>query len=302
MKSKFFKLIVLWLLLVDASLGSSGEAQGGFLIHKLSGDVSLSELGEEELEQVTLEFPVGIRGRFSCRADSGAEVFLSASNQMFIQFRGSGEFGVERFEQTEPKRSAWLSSEGESGQSRSLISFRSGHILMDTRNLNEASRVAVETPLGRITSSRALWQMRIAFDQRSGIFDFDIACSSGRLSFTDRRDLSYALRAGQRLSGAGGWMTPGIEIVEITEKEKEAVEDFLSIRDGLEAVANRLELYLPLIEQLPAMQTESMDVRAATPERERNRPVIIEYAPRAESLSPFRGEIPAPSEGQIDNF
>lgn len=221
---------------------------------------------------------------------------------MFIQFRGSGEFGVERFEQTEPERSARMSSERESGQSRLLISFRSGHIFIDTRALSGASRVAVETPLGRITSSRALWQMRIAFDQRSGIFDFDIACSSGRLSFTDRRDLSYSLRAGQRLSGAGGWMTPGIEIVEITENEKEAVEDFLSTRDKLEAVANRLELYLPVIEQLPALQIESQDIPATIPKREGTTPVIIEYAPWAESLAPFRGEIRAPSAGQFDIF
>ncbi|NBB78636.1 MAG: hypothetical protein GVY36_04225 [Verrucomicrobia bacterium] len=299
---KQLKFIILLLIFVHVSRGSSDWVQGGVLIHELSGGVNISELGEAELKQEISEFPVGIHGRLSCRADSGAHAVLSASNRMFLQFRGPGEFGVERFEQTEPEQDAWLSSEEENGLSRLLISFRSGHMLIDARSLNGDSRVTVETPLGRITSSRALWQMRIAFDQRSEIFDFEIACSSGRLNFTDKRDLKYALRAGQRLSGAGGWMTPGIDIVETTEKDREAIGDFLSICDGFQAVASRLNLYLPLMKQLPDLQTEQWDMPAADPGREDTTPVIIEYAPRPESLTPFRGEIRAPSARQVGVF
>lgn len=302
MRTNYCKLTILLLIFFNVSRGSSDWAQGGFLIHELRGGVSLSELGKAELEQEISEFPVGIHGRFSCRTDPGAAVFLSASNRMFLQLLGAGEFGVERFEQMMSEAGTGASGSSESGQSRMLFSFRSGHLFMDTRGLNEVSRVAIETPLGRITSSRALWQMRIAFDQRSGIFDFEIVCSAGRLSFTDRRNLNYVLRAGQRLSGAGGWMTPGIEIVEITENDREAMEDFLSTRDNLEAVASRAELYLPLIEELSNLQTEQQNMSAATPEREGNTPVIIEYAPRPELLTPFRGEIRAPSAWQVDIF
>lgn len=76
MKLKYLKLIILFLVLVDVSRGSPGVAQGGFLIHELSGGVKLSELGEAELAKESLELPVGIPGRFSCRAAPGDEVFF----------------------------------------------------------------------------------------------------------------------------------------------------------------------------------------------------------------------------------
>lgn len=302
MKLNYLKLSVFLFTLVNASWASSGWTQGAFLIHEISGGVGLSELGKSSLDVESADLPVGIRGRFTCQADPGAAVFLSASNRMFVQLQGPGEFGVERFEQTEPEPSVWSSTDQESGQSRMLFSLRSGNLFMDTRELNETSRVAVETPIGRIAVGRALWQMRIDFDQRSGIFSFEIACSEGSLSFTSRRDSNYPLRAGQRLSGAGGWTDPGVDVVEMTTNNREAIEEFLSTRSNAKNDAARLEYYLRFMDELLSGGGAPIDTRTTPRGRGDAGPVIIEYAPKPETLTPFRGEIPAPSESQADIF
>lgn len=303
MKRSCLKLIVFLLTLSHVWGNASGWIQGSFLVHEISDGVRFSELGATDLAVSHPDLPFGLGGRFSCRADSGAAVVLSASNGMFLQLSGPGEFGVERFEQTK------LAEDGpqamtlrEDNQSRMLFSFRSGHLCMDTRELNEASQLAVETPLGRITADRALWQMRIAFDQRSGIFNFELACSVGRVRFTDQRGLNYALRAGQRLSGAGGWANPGINVVEVTENDQETFEAFLTRREKAQAAANRIELYLPRIDSVASAVLGPEQERAASLGEGGPRPVIIEYAPRPETLTPFRAEILPPSEGQADTF
>jgi hypothetical protein len=289
------KLFFFLLSTIGPIWGEMGWAQGSFLIHELNSGVDLSELGEVAIREESLELPSGIRGRFTCRAEHGGAVLLSSSNRMFFQFRGPGQFSVERFEQTEPEPAAWRSGGQEGGQSRMLFSLRSGHLILDSRQLDDASRVAVETPLGRITSGRALWQMRIAFDQRSGIFDFEIACSEGRLDFSDERDVQYLLRAGQRLSGAGGWMNPGIEVVEMTGNDREMIAGFLAAKAGSMADAGVLKSYLPFIEDLADTRGFADLPPEPLPNAREVRPVIIEYAPRPERFTPFRGKIPEPS-------
>lgn len=303
MKRTFLKLIVFLLTLSNAWSNASDWMQGSFLIHEISEGVSLSELGATELAVSGADLPLGIGGRFSCRADPGAGLLLSASNGLFVQLSGAGELGVERFEQTKlAEAGPQAVTLREDDQSRMLFSFRSGHLYLDTRELNEASRVAVETPLGRIAADRALWQMRIAFDQRSGIFNFEIACSEGRLRFTDRRELNYALRAGQRLTGAGRWANPGIDVVEMTGNDREAMEAFLSRRENAMADANRLEPYLPTMDTVSSAALGPQQERALPPRGGGTRPVIIEYAPRPETLTPFRAEMPPPSARQADIF
>jgi hypothetical protein len=180
--------------------------------------------------------------------------------------------------------------------------MRSGHLLVDDRGAGDSSKLALETPLGRLTAGRALWQMRISFDQRSRIFDFEIACSAGRVSFTDNRGESYALSTGQRLSGAGERMNPGIEIVEITENDAEVIEEFVTALDAIRSSAEKLELYLPAIQDLPGAQQEALNAIEIPTARSGARPIIIEYAPRAETVAPFRGEIPPPSEHRAGMF
>ena len=302
MKANYIKFFILVFLPASLIWGASGWVQGGFLVHEISTGVELSELGKSELAVDSAEFPVGIRGRFTARVDPGAKVLLSASNRMFIQLLGPGEFGVERFEHTQPESDMWAASGGESGQSRVLLSLRSGHFFMDTRELSEASQVAVETPLGRIIAHRGLWQMRIAFDQRSDMFTFEIACSEGRLSFTDKRGITYPLGTGQRLSGAGGWMNPGVDVVEMTTIDREAIEAFSSICRTVATDAGRLESYLPHIEVLSVAEVEKRVVPADQVKRRAKRRVIIEYAPQSAQLTPFRGEISAPRSRQVESF
>ena len=55
----------------------------------------------------------------------------------------------------------------------------------------------IETPIGRLAKG-SLWQMRILFEPRSQIFDYDCVCR-GRVRFTDLQGQQYTLHAGQRL-------------------------------------------------------------------------------------------------------
>lgn len=299
---RIFKSLFLLNVFIIHAWASDDWARGAHLVHALEGEVSLSELGEASLAIEPQDLPMAIGGLYTCEAEAGASVLLSASNRKFFLFRGPGQLGVERFEQIRPTAATWSGQDPSFGQSRMLLSMRSGYLLVDDRVAGDSSKLALETPLGRLTAGRALWQMRISFDQRSRIFDFEIACSVGRISFTDNRGESYALSAGQRLSGAGERMNPGIEIVEITENDVEVIEEFGMALDAIRSTADKLDLYLSAIQDLPGAQKEAFNVIDIPTARGGARPIIIEYAPRADSLAPFRGEIPPPSEHQAGMF
>lgn len=294
-----------WLLVIamsHTSLGSEVWVQGAHLLHRFKGQVALSELGKPDFNLEAADLPLALGGLFTCELESGAAIHLSTSNRGFVEFRGPGKFGIERFEQTQTDKDGGQAAGREYGQSRMLLSLRAGHIFIDTRGLGELSRLAVETPLGRITTRQALWQMNIRFDQRSGIFDFEVVCSDGRVYFTDRRGTAYELRAGQRLAGAGGSMNPGVEVVESTEAGAAAMQEFLTVREELASEANRTEHYLPAMKALPTAIADLPGGGRAPLEERSARPVTIEYAPRAEPLIPFRGEIPPPSALKADIF
>lgn len=297
-----FKLLFVSIVMSSVSVGSEAWVQGAHLLHRFAGEVELSELGKSAIDLDTTDLPLALGGLFTCQAESGAAVYLSTSNRGFIEFRGPGKFGVERFEQTQRDASEGQSGASDYGQSRMLLSFRSGQIFIDTRGMPEFSRLAIETPLGRITTSEALWQMRIRFDQRSGIFDFEVGCSDGRIYFTDQRGIGYELHAGQRLAGVGGWRNLGVEVVEGTESSAAAMEEFLTVGEVFASEAKRTELYLPAMKALRSSVVDMPVGGNASQEESRARPVIIEYAPRAEPLLPFRGEIAAPSAGRADIF
>ena len=98
-----------------------------------------------------------------------------------------------------PQLSDWNADTVEASQSWMLLNFREGDLIVDNRKMLESSQFLVETPIGRLATKQGLWQMRILFERRSQIYDFTIACTVGRVRFTDLQGNQYTLHAGQRL-------------------------------------------------------------------------------------------------------
>lgn len=294
--------LTLFLLAFATSLGAEAWVRGALTLHFVSGEVTVSELGEGALEMTPDAVPVSMPGLINCKASYGSSAFFSSSNRSYILFEGDGSYAIERFEQIVPDAEIWHSDEREASQSRTILNFRAGHMTIDSRNMLDSSQCLVETPLGRITVRGALWQMRIVYDPRSQIYDFVITCSDGRVRFTDLQGEQYTLRTGQRLSGAGSRTSPSIEVGEITEQASEQMQRFFGLVQSYASAANDLaayELYFKMIEQEVAEGIKPVAVRDTALDR---RPIVIEYAKDPTPVTPFRGELKPPSAYQADLF
>lgn len=291
------------LLALASPLAAAEWVRGALTLHEVSGEVVVAELGGSATEMGAGVTPVSMSALVNCEAPHDVSAFFSASNRSFVLFEGTGSFAVERFEQELPDAATWQSAGREAGQSRMIVNLRSGRIAIDARNMSDSSQYLVETPLGRITVRRALWQMRIEFDPRSQIFDFTITCSDGRVRFTDLQGQQYTLRTGQRLSGAGAKATPSIEVGESTDRTREQMQQFRQLIDAHATAAGELEAYKPYFRAINL--GSAVVAPPATESRQSDsgrRPIVIEHAKDPEPVTPFRGEVRAPSAYQADIF
>jgi len=289
-------------LLLCAPLNAEDWVRGSLYLHEVDGEITLAELGEDPFVVGMAQAPLATSGLVNCSAAYGSSAFFSTSNRSWIYFEGSGSFAVERFEQIAPDAAAWAAEPEETEQSRMIINFRSGTLIMDSRNMAESSQSLIETPLGRITVKRALWQMNIVFDPRSQIFDFTITCSSGRVRFTDLSGQQYTLRNGQRLAGAGSRTQPSIEVGEKTERSDEQMERFRILSEAHAEASDDLELYLGRMQAISQAAAQAPTTRSLQTRESKRRPIVIEYAKEPEAVTPFRGEIKPPSDWQADLF
>jgi hypothetical protein len=287
-------------LVLAAQLSAQSWVRGALYLHAVEGEITLSELGGEPSVLGAAQAPVAASGLATCSGEYGSSAFFSTSNRSHIYFEGTGSFAVERLEQIAPDQAVWEAEPQEAGQSRMIINFRAGTIISDNRNMIESSQCLVETPLGRLTVKRALWQMNIVFDPRSQIFDFRIICSSGRVRFTDLQGQHYTLRTGQRLVGAGSRMTPSIEVGEATDDSREQMERYHDLANIYVDAGDELALYLKRLQPIKkVVQSLSQDVVSTESTR---RPIVIEHASEPNPVTPFRGELAPPSEWQADFF
>jgi hypothetical protein len=296
-------LLTLCILAVTGPLLADTWVRGALMLHRISGEIVLTELGGTSVDLASDDAPLTLPGLFNCQAAHAASAFFSTSNRSYILFEGDGSFAVERFEQVLPDSETWWAGRREASQSRMIVHFRSGQMTLDSRNMSDASQYLVETPLGRISARRALWQMRIAFDPRSQIFDFTISCSDGRVRFTDLQGQQYTLRTGQRLSGAGARTAPSIEVAGMAERVIEQMQRFLSLVETFASTADDLQSYEPHFEKIaqaepvPTVTPQGLDGTASD-----RRPLVIEYAKEPAPVTPFRGEVRPPSSFQADLF
>lgn len=276
--------------------------RGAWTLHEVTGKVAISSKGEE-LEMYEFdEIPRFFSGLIKCEADQGSRAFLSSSNRSYIFFYGQGSFALERFEHSFPELDEWNLGRQEANQSRTILNFREGRVTMDNRKMLDISELLVVTPLGSVSVSGALWQMQILFDRGTQRFDFYISCSDGLLKFKDIQDKQYILRTGQRLSGAGYLNNPSIELGEITDRCIERVKFFLESVKLYENSANDLTLYLPKLEVIERDYFGDKISYAENASYRNLKPVIIEYAKDPPAVTPFRGQIRAPSIDEANLF
>lgn len=294
---KAFLVIPACLLAALATAQAEEWMRGAVVVTAAEGGVVLEEVGEEPWElQPEDSLPHYMSGLLKIDARLKGSVFLRTSNRISIYNEGDGFFAIERFEQDVAKSM-------DQGKSRMILNFRRGFLVVDNRALSDSSQMIVETPVGRISVKNGWWLMRIAYDDRSHIYDVSIECADGVLRFTDQGGGTYTLRNGQRLRGAGASSRLSIEVAEISDETRESFEEFTIIQARAEA----MELS---DEALRSKMKSLVHANGATPAAgetsnargTRKRPLLIEYAPQSAPVTPFRAERRPPSGYQADLF
>jgi len=307
MMLRFSKPMVLaGALLLEASSAAHAEEwlRGAVGVAYLSGSVVLEEFGGQAIHVDVAELPYFFPGLFSVHAADAGEIFLKASNRAALYFDGPGDLAIERFEQqsSQPNHETLVEPGGMEVRSRMILNLRQGMLIFDGRDCGEASRVILETPVGRISAKNSWWLMKIEYEEGRHVYSFSIECAEGGLRFSERTGANYSLRAGQRLSGVGAFESPSIQVAEATE----AGDDFFEYFSQLVLAANELEFteeaFFSKMKAIVAargwMDAEALRQSEANGVK---RPLVIEYAPRASAVTPFRGIVrPLPeSESEI---
>ena len=293
---KVFSLIATCLIAAFASVQAEQWMRGAVVVTSVAGEVILEEVGGESLQlHSAASLPRHVSGLLKVRTQAKDAVFLKTSNRISIYNEGAGFFAIERFEQD-------VATSLDQGKSRMILNFRQGLLAVDNRALSDDSQMIVETPLGRISVKNGWWFMRIAYDERSHIYDFSIECADGVMRFTDQQGATYTLRNGQRLRGAGASLRPSIEVAEISDDGSELFEEFAGMEADAAVLEFPPEVFLPKMKPLKHARSEV----AAPPEASEGggpkRPLVIEYSPQSAPVTPYRAVIRPPSSYQADLF
>ncbi len=273
-------------LFVPLCVQGAGWMRGALSVGDSTGEIRVERLGAGADDLGGESGRVGyFPGAVRIDMASEASAFARASNRFAMYFSGPGFWGVERFEQ-------YVSGGAPKGddQSRMILNVREGRYVADARALPVESQLIVETPVGRLSSVRALWFMDVGYEAQSRIYNFSFECKAGVLRFTDSHGEVFILSGGHRLVGAGRVDTLSIEV---SEASRESVEYFETYRVAAEAFdEGRIDLEALHAEMKPLSlaAVETGNATEVKPERAvTNRPVVIEYVPRPESSTPFRG-------------
>lgn len=284
-------------------LSAEAWVRGSAVVLEASGEVEISVSTEGATYEI-FDQPRYLPGIFSCRAQARGSVLMQMSNKMVLAFRGEGFFSVERFEGLFGIDGANENSLEET-QSRMILNLRRGELMIDSRRLPGASKLVLETPFGRIIGAKAVLLVQIEFDYRSGIYVFTISSVEGTVRLSDLRQQSYTIYPGQRISGAGSYQAPAIEVGDQTEQIREKFERFFATLENLDSERVdqlKLQAHLQPLRNPEKTVPSSHSSGEGSKDAMKKRPRVIEFAPMAESVAPFRGEIKPPSNDQADLF
>jgi len=302
---RIFSIFVLLTLASSVrSVFAEAWVRGSAMVLEASGGVEVTVPADGESYD-TFEDPVYFSGIFSGQARSGGSALIHTSNGMTLAFRGEGYFSVERFEGLFDAGEGDDPDQMEETRSRIILSLRRGELLIDSRSLTADSKFVVETPFGRISSVKAVLLIRIEFDYRSEIYDFTISCAEGTVRLSDLRKQSYSIYAGQRIAGAGSYSAPAVEIGDQTDQIREKFELFLKTIDEMDfgqIDPAKLRAHAKPLSEFEDVTSTSARLSDERPVESGKRPRVIEFAPRAETITPFRGEVKPPSDFQAELF
>jgi len=300
--SIFRKGMVLAVLLsgVASSMSAESWRRGAVVLVEASGPAILRQVGGDASSVDEFEGSRYLSGLLQLESSEASTLRMEASNGVSLSWKGPGYFAFERFDQYLPD------NDRSEGFSRMRLNLREGNLILDSRSLSGASQLIVETPLGRIQAVDALWRLSIDYDPGSRMYQFSIACLDGSVRFADRRDELYRLRGGQRLAGVGAATHPAIEVAELEDATREMVrESGFAADEAAEPID--LEPFLPHMEELVRPEAGLDEIRAANrraspAEEGEKRRFIIEFAPSAPELTPYKGVIRPPSDDESDLF
>ncbi|MGC6423517.1 MAG: hypothetical protein ACON4O_00860 [Lentimonas sp.] len=278
--------------------------QGSIAICTLDEGIELFEMGAERPADIS-NLPQYIPGLLVTEAKQPGIVTMLTSNGVVLDFGGPGFFAIERFEQEGDLSSEWLSSELEPGKSRMILNIRAGRLFVDQSKLQPASQFVLESPVGRFSSyNEAIWMIALTKNARQRTHGFNIYCFQGMVEFVDFMDRTFTIRAGQQITGGGSALTPYVEIAQINPDGEEQMEDH-ALRSAAITKMNLSEMdFLAATKLLLNSVSENTtgpdgveDARIET-----SLPVIIQYAPRASLVTPFKGVAGPPSDDEVDLF
>lgn len=267
--------------------------RGSFVVFDADAGVSISVRGEASSQTASASFPSYFEGAVSIEAGEEEAAFLRSSNGVELLFEGPGYISVERFDQSFV-RSENSVDYADPLQSRFVFNLRSGRLTVDATDGESDDQLVVELPFGRVYGPNALWSIDIDYDFRSKIYDFTIFCSRGSLRFLDRNRESFVLYGGQRLSGAGIFSSPAVEIGEMTDESRGIMEVFGAYQTAasqLEVDQEKIIGSMIQLRDLSGSAGGSGFEQSAGTQLSEERPMVIELAPRPRPMNPFRGNL-----------
>lgn len=276
---QFYLCLLLLIWVLSTLSAETGRYHGAIVL--LASDPSVvikDSYNGRQLEFASL--PNFLPGLISFDSDVGAVADMQTSNELSLSFAGPGYCAIERFEER-------IFSVGEtvSATSQMIITLRSGTLSFDCRSLATGSVLTVETPIGRITTSNALWSIEVIYNERNQNYNLAVECLSGSVRLITRSDRLYDLSGG-RLYGVGKKDSFSIEVTDLSAAGVEQVNAFTQrmkdSSDRYDAIQlTRERTLIRGVEQLP-LGGQSVDT---------NVPIIIEYARQIDPMIPFRGVI-----------
>ena len=286
--------------------GAENLKSGAIALVQIEEGVSVSQLGHTIEMPAIQQFPTYVPGLIIVESESPRGALMLCSNGAVIDFKGSGYFALERFEQELADAPTSLVDREESGQSRMILSLRAGTLVLDHRKLTSSSKVLVEAPFGRISAdSRSLWMIDVSRDVRKQSYYFNIYCVEGTIRLFDLKGSMFTVRSGQRISGAGSAYQPSVEVAEITSNAVEYLEGFAQrVADFSETEFSReafTEVMRGLARASPLEEDSGSRVDSTTLKKGQ-RPILIEYSSRMAPITPFRGVAEPPSAVEADLF
>jgi len=251
----------------------------------------------------SFDSPQYFPGIFNCRAEQAGSVLIQLSSRLRLAFRGQGFCSVERAESLFDSVPG-LQASPEASRERIILNLRRGELIIDSRELSDAAKLILETPFGRISAVRGVLLLQVEFDRRSGIYDFTISSAEGMARLFDLRGQAYEVYPGQRLSGAGSYLTPAIEVGEQMTEIREKLQAYFAAQEVMDPAQVDPAQLLAHLAVLPGPEQSDWSAGSlAEPSGSSvKRPRVIEFAPAAEPFTPFRAEVKPPSDFQADLF